>query len=46
LPYQQARHSVRHTGFFRWLADGKGHFKNDFLILGMKFATKSILGLK
>ena len=32
-PHQQARHSVRHIGFFCWLADGKGHFKNDFIFI-------------
>ena len=46
MPHQQARHSVRHVGFFCWLADGKGHFKNDFRFLGMTLVTKSILGPK
>ena len=45
-PCQQVGHSVRHVGYFRWLVDGNDDFKNDFLFLGMKFATKSILGPK
>ena len=45
-PCQQAEHSVRHVGYFRWLVDDKDDFKNDFIFLGMKFATKSIFELK
>ena len=45
-PRQQAGHSVCHVGGFRQWVDGRDHFKNDFLFLGMKFATKSILGPK
>ena len=37
---------VCHVGGFRLLVDGKDNFKNDFQILGMKFAKKSILGPK
>ena len=45
-PCQQAEHSIKHVGYFRWLVDDKDDFKNDFLFLGMKFATKSIFGPK
>ena len=45
-PHQQVGHSVYHIGGFHLLVDGKDDFKNDFQILGMKFAKKSILGPK
>ena len=45
-PHQQVGHSIYHVEGFRWLVDGKDDFKNEFLFLGMKFPTKSILGPK
>ena len=45
-PHQQAGHYVCHVEGFRQWVDGRDHFKNDFLFLGMKFATKSIFGSK
>ena len=38
--------SVCHLGWFRLLVDEKDDFKNNFQILGTKFAKKSIMGLK
>ena len=32
-PGQQSGHSVRHVRFFRWLDDGKDHFKNFFIFI-------------
>ena len=43
VPHQQVGHSVCHVGGFHLLVEGKDDFKNDFQILGMKFAKKSIL---
>ena len=45
-PHQQVGHSVYHIGGFHLLVDKKDDFKNDFQILGIKFAKKSILGPK
>ena len=46
VPHQQVGHSVCHVGGFHLLVEGKDDFKNDFQILGMKFAKKSIFGPK
>ena len=46
VPCQQVRHFDRHVRFFHWLANGKDHFKNDFLFLGMTLVTKLIFGPK
>ena len=42
MPRQQKRHIVCHVGDFCQWVDGKDHFKNDLLFLGMKFTKKSI----
>ena len=46
VPCQQEGHFVCHVGGICLLVHGRDHFKNDFQILGMKFAKKSILGPK